>query len=420
MAVVERGQLAARVLGTLEQLVVGRDAVAALRVGDAVELGLHRLDTVGLGLERGEEAVQVGRRLAQLELRRAQRLARRGKLRREPFERRDGALGSGDEIGSAVAVVGRERRDGRCGAGGELGDVAEPLAVGAQLVLGAGLEALGVGHERAQPVEPCLRGRGVAGQLVVQAPCRRQLAPGTPRLTDGLTCPGEGVEHRQLVRGPGQPPLLELAAHREQALDRCRHVLARGAAAPRVGARAPVGEDPACDDERLLALGPQLGELAQRVGIGQVELGLDVRLAPGRPDRGGVAARPEQQADRAREDRLARARLAGDRVEPLVEGELGLADEDEVLDAEAAQHSVNRTAAIRLRRLSEKESAGADGPPTRCRRRCRSGGRTSARAASRACCAPGRGACAPSRRARACRPGGRPRARPRRCRARSS
>ena len=159
------------------------------------------------------------------------------------------------------------------------------------------------------------RGR-VARQLVVQraAPtASSRQARRASRTVLGRA--RERVEHRELVARPREPPLLELAAHREQALDRGGDVLARGAAPPRVGARAPVGEDPPRDDERLLALGPQLRERAERVVVGQVELRLDVRLAAGRADRRRVAARAEQQADRVREDRLARAGLAGDRVQ---------------------------------------------------------------------------------------------------------
>ena len=149
---------------------------------------------------------------------------------------------------------------------------------------------------------------------------------------------GVRVERRELVGGPREPALLELAAHREQRLDRSRDVLARGAPAPGVGARPPVGEDPPREHERLLALGAELGELAERLVVGQVELGLDVGLVRRRPDQRRLAARAEQEPDRVREDRLPRAGLAGDRVQPRVELELGLPDQDEVLDAQPPEH----------------------------------------------------------------------------------
>jgi hypothetical protein len=69
-----------------------------------------------------------------------------------------------------------------------------------------------------------------------------------------------------------------------------------------------------------------------------VELRLDVRLLAARADHRRVAARAEEQADRLGEDCFAGACLTGDRVQPGREVELGLADEDEVLDAQSPQH----------------------------------------------------------------------------------
>src|SRR5205814_4495469 len=122
-----------------------------------------------------------------------------------------------------------------------------------------------------------------------------------------------------------------------------REVLPRDGAAPGVGARPAVGEDPAREREARLVLGLKLGErlhaLLVEEALWQVELGLDVRLAAAGPDVGRVAFRAEQQADRLREDRLARAGLPGDRGQPARRLELGLPDQDEVVDAQAAKHS---------------------------------------------------------------------------------
>src|SRR5581483_1510545 len=73
-----------------------------------------------------------------------------------------------------------------------------------------------------------------------------------------------------------------------------------------------------------------------------------------------VAAGAEQQADRLREDRLAGARLAGDRVQARGEAQLRVADEDEILDAEAAQHLHDRTRPRRTRPFAE--TAAGDEP----------------------------------------------------------
>ena len=70
-----------------------------------------------------------------------------------------------------------------------------------------------------------------------------------------------------------------------------------------------------------------------------VELCLDVRLLAGGADQRRVAARPEQQPDRVREDRLAGSRLAGDRVQAAVELDLGLLNEDEVRDPQRPEHA---------------------------------------------------------------------------------
>jgi hypothetical protein len=131
--------------------------------------------------------------------------------------------------------------------------------------------------------------------------------------------------------------LLELARHRDNALDGGRDVLPCSRASPGIGARSAVGEDPAGDDECVLVLRPQLRELFEL--LREIELRLDVGLLAGGTDVCVVALRAEQEAERLGEDRLAGTRLSRDRVQPGRELELGLADEDEVLDAEPLKHA---------------------------------------------------------------------------------
>ena len=142
----------------------------------------------------------------------------------------------------------------------------------------------------AQLVEPRLRAGSVSRQLVVQR-AAPPAAARQARVAARVSSSGERVEHAALVRGAREAPLLELAAHREQRLGRGRDVFARGASPPRVGARAPVREDPPREHDVVLALGPQLGERAERLVVRAVELGLDVRLVAGRTDQRGVALR---------------------------------------------------------------------------------------------------------------------------------
>ena len=251
-----------------------------------------------------------------------------------------------------LALLGRERRGGRGRALGELGDVPEPLALGAELLLGPG----------SSPSVSSTSARSSASRasanaaFAVSSSCRRRAARSSRqavrarRAAAELLLAAEPVEHLELVRRLREAPLLELAGHRDDALDGGGDVLPRRGASPRVGARPPVGEHAARDDERVLVLGPQLGELLEL--LREVELRLDVGLLAGGADERVVALRAEQQPDRLGEDRLARAGLARDRVQPGRELELGLADEDEVLDAQAPQHAGDRRPAARRRPLA--------------------------------------------------------------------
>ena len=301
------------------------------------------LEPVGLRLERGEEGAEVGADLAQPQLEVAQLLAGRCELRCEPLERGQRALGGGREPGRALPLVRRERLGGAGGSLGELGDVPQPLALVAQRLLAAGLEALRRLDERGQLAQARLLGGGPARQLVVALAGRAELPPRQPGLTAAaeLLLADEGVEHVELVGGAAEAALLELARHRDQALGGGGEVLARDGAAPGVGARAAVAEDAPGQHEPGLVLGRQLGERGELVVVEEplrdVELGLDVGLAAGRADDAGVALRPEQQADRLGQDRLAGARLAGDRRQARPRAELAFADEDEVLDAQATK-----------------------------------------------------------------------------------
>jgi hypothetical protein len=152
-----------------------------------------------------------------------------------------------------------------------------------------------------------------------------------------LLLPAEAVEHLQLVRRPREPALLELARHRDHRLDGCGDVLSGGRPSPGIRACAAVGEDATGDDERVLVLRAQVRQLLEL--LREVELRLDVRLVGGRADVGVIALRSEQEPERLGEDRLAGARLPGDRVQPGRELEVGLANEHEVLDAEPVKHA---------------------------------------------------------------------------------
>ena len=146
---VERGELRLRVRRAREQLLVVGAAEATLRVGDAFELGLDLLETPGLGAERVQERAQLGRGLAQAKLDIAQLVAGARELGSERLERRDGALGEPGQARGSLAVLRRERLDCSCRPGDELLEMAEPLALLAQLRLRSRLEPVRVLDESA-------------------------------------------------------------------------------------------------------------------------------------------------------------------------------------------------------------------------------------------------------------------------------
>ena len=226
-----------------------------------------------------------------------------------------------------AVLLGVERLGGGRGGLGQLGHVPEPLALGQQPVLVPGLDPVGARHELGELREALRRARRPRRRARRDGGGRR---PARARRAGAR--PGGGAAPRPTKAsrtsswwdGPGEAALLELAGHGEQPLDERREILARDRAAPRVRARAPVREDAPRGHEPLLAGRPQLGDGFQRRVVedplGEVELGLDVGLLRPRAEVGGVAGRPEQEPDGLREDRLPRAGLAGDRVQPGREG----------------------------------------------------------------------------------------------------
>ena len=310
-----------------KELLVALAAEPAPRLGDPVELGLDLLEPVGLGLERGEKGAELGGCLAQPQLDVAQLVPGTLELGGEPLERRDRPLGQSDEARRALALLRRQRLAGRSDALRELGHVAQALALVAQA------------SPRCRARAPRCPRRAPAALLVAPAAAAapwsapragavrrassRQARRSAARRSS-CSSPAKASSTSSWYGGPGEPALLELAGHRDQPLGRGRHVLPGGAPSPGVGARAAVGEDTAGKHEPFLFLRPQLGQRGSLLVVEEarrrLELDLDVGLVAVGPDERGVAARAEQEADRLREDRLAGAGLAGDRVQPGREG----------------------------------------------------------------------------------------------------
>ena len=256
------------------------------------------------------EPVQVARHLTEAKGEVPQLGRRRPELRREPLERRERPLGRRGERARAFALVGVDRRDGRRGPLAQLGDVPVPLALRPERVLLPCGEVVGVLHECLELHEPRTLGIGSAFELLDAAlgrlkrpPCIASVDPaGT------LVRPDECVEEVELVRRSRETTLRELPREHEQALGRSDDVLAGDAPAPRVCARAPVRCHAPGDDEAWLVVRAQVAKrlepLLVEEPVRDVELRLDVRLAAGNPDGGGVALGTEEQADRLGHDRL--------------------------------------------------------------------------------------------------------------------
>ena len=222
----------------------------------------------------------------------------------------------------------------------------DALPLGPQALLLPGLEPLGVLDERGELVQPRALRVGAALQLLETARRRLQRAPGVAGLgpAEALVGADERVQELQLVGRAREPALRELSGEDEQPVGRGDEVLAGDAAAPGECPRPPVRGDAAGDDEPGLVVRAEVAKRLEPLLVEEplrdLELGLDVRLAPRRADGGRVALRAEQQADRLRDDRLPGAGLAGDRDEAGRELEVRLADEDEVLDPQSAKHAV--------------------------------------------------------------------------------
>ena len=154
--------------------------------------------------------------------------------------------------------------------------------------------------------------------------------------------PGEAVEGLELGAGEGQLAVLVLAVEGEQAAADRLQLRRRGHPALDEGAGAPGGRDPAPENELLGVLRQPRGDLGQ-LGVvehplGQLEHPLDVGLLGARPDDLRPRLAAHDQVERVGEDRLPGSGLAGDRVQPRAEAELGALDQQQVLDPKLKQH----------------------------------------------------------------------------------
>ena len=292
----------ARRRGALEQLVVRRRAEPALEIGDPLEPPSTSSSERRVGLERGEEAVQVAADLAQPKGDVAELAGGRAELRREPLERRERPLGTCRERCRAVAVLGRDRL-------AAVGDAATRARR-----RGGDARAARAARPRRPPRDPRWPPRalelgeprghavGVAGQLVVTAARGPELAPGVARLAPALEllrrrrtrrARRAGTQGRASRRCSNCP---DIAISRSTAAARSSRATARPHAYARV---RPSPNTRRASTRPGLALRPELGERRDVVlveeAVRHVELRLDV----------GLRARPRRSPTRPRARRAA-------------------------------------------------------------------------------------------------------------------
>ncbi len=154
--------------------------------------------------------------------------------------------------------------------------------------------------------------------------------------------PGEAIEDLQLGRSDRQLAVLVLAIEGEQAAAEQLQVGGGRGASGDEGAGSAAPGDTAAEHDLLGILGQplrQLGELGVvEQPLRQVEDPLDPGLRGARADDPRPRFAAHQQVERVGEDGLAGAGLAGDRIEPVAEAQLGTLDQQQVLDPQLTQH----------------------------------------------------------------------------------
>ena len=338
---VEPLQLGLGAAAALEQLVVGSQREAALRVGDAIEPRLHLLEPAGIGVEGLERSggASLRPRAGGATSSRSSSAAR-ASSGASALERGERALGRRGERARAVAVLRRERLAAAACAPAPSSATCRSRSRSARSASSLPGSSPSVSSASARELVEPLRSprRASARQLLVTrraadaaraTPSRASPRAAAPR-PQNASSRSSWYDGRASRRCSNWPDM------RDQPLRGGGDVLPSGRPSPRVGARAPVGEDTAGEHEARLVLGPQLGERLEPVlveeSLGTSSSASTYASSPAGADRRRVAVRPEQEADRLGEDRLAGSGLAGERVQPGRELELGLADEDEVLD----------------------------------------------------------------------------------------
>ena len=301
---------------------------------------LDGVEAAGLGIEALGVGAQLAGDVVDLVEQRLPAFAERVERGVDALSAEQAAAGGGEQAGDP-GVVGAGRLDGRERGRAQGFDVAQALAFGAQLgrLLRAGLRGLDLRELEVEQVELALARAGELLALGERRLASRATACAAATFARRASCASPQKPSRMSSWAPASVRLavLVLAVERDERLGELAQVGDGRRAAVDERARAAVGADPAGEHDLLGVGGQALAELAaQRVG--QLEDALDVRLRRAGPHDARLRAPAQQQVEGVGEHGLARAGLPRQHVEAAREPQFGALDEQEVLDAQLAEH----------------------------------------------------------------------------------
>ena len=194
---------------------------------------------------------------------------------------------------------------------------------------------------RAQHLGPLARGLGVGVRRRDRLARRDQAAVAGAHLLERAPEAAHRVEQLAVALDAPEGLVLVLPVHAQEVGRQLAQQGERAERAVHVGPRAAAARDHAPDEElvlRVLGRDAGAGEPLAHLGRDVREQDLDRCLLGAGAHQVRVGAPTEGHVERLEEDRLPRAGLAGDDVEPGLEHQLELLDERQVADAERAQH----------------------------------------------------------------------------------
>ena len=216
---------------------------------------------------------------------------------------------------------------------------AAPLGLEREFFLFARFGAVDLAQLPLEQVQLTIARSGALLELVqaLSEPSFAQIDLAVGLAAAGLLGAGEAVEDLELRRVQHQLAALVLAVERQQRRARLAQIGGRGAPAAQVGPRPALGAHTPREHELLGVLRDPVAQQHPEL-VRQREDALDVGLRGARAHDARARLAAEQQIQRMREHRLARARLPREHVQARTEAQLGPFDQEEILDAQFVEH----------------------------------------------------------------------------------